>query len=65
PDAVPADAKLTITSGIEGPGERIVGLHADRAIDVSYTPAPYIEATGQALDAVPSLYDWQLARRKR
>jgi len=65
PDSVPADATVTISSGLEGPGERIVGLHANRAIAISYTPAPYIEATGQALDAVPSLYDWQLARRRR
>lgn len=65
PDSVPADATVTIASGLEGPGERIVGLHANRGIAISYTPAPYIEATGQALDAVPSLYDWQLARRRR
>ncbi|KTE43573.1 MULTISPECIES: hypothetical protein [unclassified Sphingopyxis] len=65
PDAVPADASVTISSGLEGPGERIVGLHANRKIAVEYNPAPYIEATGQAVDAVPSLYDWQLARRRR
>jgi hypothetical protein len=65
PDTVPADAAVTISSGLEGPGERIVGLHANRKISVEYNPAPYIEATGQAIDAVPSLYDWQLARRRR
>lgn len=65
PDAVPADAEVAITSGLEGPGERIVGLHANRKITVSYDPAPYIEATGEAIDAVPSLYDYQLARRRR
>lgn len=65
PDTVPADATVTISSGLEGPGERIVGLHANRKIAVEYNPAPYIEATGQAIDAVPSLYDWQLARRRR
>lgn len=65
PDSVPADAGVEITSGLEGPGERIVGLHANRKIMVSYNPAPYIAATGEALDAVPSLYDYQLARRRR
>jgi len=65
PDHVPADATVTISSGLEGPGERIVGLHANRRIDVRYTPAPYIEATGQALAAAPSLYEYQLARRRR
>lgn len=65
PDHVPAGATVRITSGLEGPGERIVGLHANRAIDVRYTPTPYVEATGQAMDAVPSLYEYQLARRRR
>ncbi len=65
PDSVPADATVTIGSGLEGPGERIVGLHANRKIDVHYTPAPYIEGTGQAIDAAPSLYNYQLARRRR
>ena len=65
PGSVPADATVTITSGLEGPGERIVGLHANRKIRVSYNPAPYIEGTGQAVDAAPSLYEYQLARRRR
>lgn len=65
PESVPADAMVTISSGLEGPGERIVGLHANRKIAVEYKPAPYVEATGQAVGAVPSLYDWQLARRRR
>ena len=65
PDSVPVDATVAITSGLEGPGERIVGLHANRRISVSYNPAPYIEGTGQAVDAAPSLYEYQLARRRR
>ncbi|WP_293644498.1 hypothetical protein [Sphingopyxis sp. RIFCSPHIGHO2_12_FULL_65_19] len=65
PESIPDDAVVAITSGLEGPGERIVGLHANRKIRVDYTPAPYIEATGQAIDAAPSLYDYQLARRRR
>ncbi|WP_260580434.1 hypothetical protein [Sphingopyxis sp. PET50] len=64
-ETVPADATVAISSGLEGPGERIVGLHANRRIAISYTPASYVEATGQAVEAVPSLYDWQLARRRR
>lgn len=64
PDSIPAVAKVVITSGTEGPGERIVGLHANRAIDISYKPAPYIEGTGRAIDAAPSLYEYQLARRR-
>ena len=65
PERVPADATVAISSGLEGPGERIVGLHANRKINVSYNPAPYVEGTGQAVDAAPSLYEYQLARRQR
>lgn len=65
PDTVPADATVEISSGLEGPGERVVGLHANRRIEVRYNPAPYIEATGQVIDAVPSLYEYQLAHRRR
>ncbi|MBA3940145.1 MAG: hypothetical protein C0520_02930 [Sphingopyxis sp.] len=65
PESVPADATVTIASGLEGPGERIVGLHANRRIAVRYTPEPYIEGIGQAVEVVPSLYEYQLARRRR
>lgn len=65
PDGVPADAEVAITSGLEGPGERIVGLHANRPITVEYRPTPYIEGTGQPVSGAPSLYEYQLARRKR
>ena len=65
PDTVPHDATVMIDSGLEGPGERIVGLHANRAIAVHYNPASYIEGTGQAVTGAPSLYDYQLARRTR
>ena len=47
------------------PGERIVGLHANRPISVRYDPAPYVEGTGAAVTAVPSLYDYQRARRRK
>ncbi len=64
PEAVPADATVTILSGLEGPGERVVGLHANRPIQVRYNPTPYMEGTGQPVTAVPSLYDYQLAKRR-
>src|SRR3546814_5040728 len=47
PGSVPADATVAITSGLEGPGERIVGLHANRKIRVSYTPARSEEHTSE------------------
>ncbi|MBL0914151.1 MAG: hypothetical protein IBJ13_01105 [Sphingopyxis sp.] len=65
PDSVPAGATVAITSGLEGPGERIVGLHANRPIGVRYNPTPYIKGTNSAVTAVPSLYDYQLAKRRK
>jgi len=64
PDSLPADATVTILSGLEGPGERVVGLHANRPIQVRYNPPPYIEGTGEPVTAAPSLYDYQLAKRR-
>ncbi len=65
PDSVPADATVTIASGLEGPGARIVGLHANRTIAIDYAPTAYQEMTGTAVTAVPSLYDHQLEQRRR
>jgi hypothetical protein len=64
PPSVPADAVVTITSGLEGPGARIVGLHGDRTLALRYRPDPYLEMLNQAVDAVPSLYDYQMERRR-
>ena len=52
---------LTEKSG--GPEARIVGLHGDHPLELRYSPPPYTEAEGKRLLAVPSLYDYQLARR--
>jgi hypothetical protein len=60
---VPVDETIAITSGLEGPGGRVVGLHSDRPITLDYRPNPYSELTGTAINAVPSLYDYQLAKR--
>jgi hypothetical protein len=64
PDTVPADAPVTITSGLEGPGARIVGLHANRTLALRYRPDPYAEWLNRAVDAAPSLYEYQLRQRR-
>lgn len=65
---VPADTAesetVRVTSGLEGPGARIVGLHGNRQLELDYKPDAYIEGTNAA-PAVPSLYDYQLARRRK
>lgn len=65
PEYVPATDTVTIISGLEGPGERIVGLHANRPVEVRYNPAPYLENTNSMITAARSLYEYQLAQRRR
>ncbi|EMD84437.1 hypothetical protein C725_0367 [Pacificimonas flava] len=64
PEAGPGeDEMLQVVSGLEGPGARIVGISAEgRPVKVSYDPAAYLEDIG-TVPSVPSLYDYQLARR--
>ncbi|MDP5104147.1 MAG: hypothetical protein NWP98_09495 [Erythrobacter sp.] len=64
PDTVPNDAVVAITSGLEGPGARIVGLHGNRRLAADYRPAPYIEMQNEAVSSAPSLYEYQLALRR-
>jgi hypothetical protein len=63
PDGVPDEAVVAITSGLEGPGARIVGLHGNRAVTLDYRPVPYTEMLNEAVSP-PSLYEYQLAARR-
>ncbi len=64
PATVPQDAVISVFSGLEGPGARIVGLHGNRQLDVNYRPTADIRQTNGAVTAIPSLYEYQLARRR-
>jgi hypothetical protein len=64
PDAVPQEAQVDITSGLEGPGARIVGLHGNRQLALEYRPTPYSEMLNEAISAAPSLYEYQLRLRR-
>lgn len=63
PDEVPADAEVTLFSGIEGPGKTIVGLHGNRRIAVAYRPQPHLIDLN-AEPAVASLYEAQSEARR-
>jgi hypothetical protein len=65
PATVPTDEIVTISSGLEGPGGRVVGLHANRRLALNYQPAPYTELLNAPVAAAPSLYEYQLAARRR
>ncbi len=49
----------------EGPDARIVGVSGNRPFKIDYRPAPYLEAVNSAVMQAPSLYDYQLAKRRR
>lgn len=57
--------KVAIVERSGGPDARVVGMHGNRPLVLEYAPTPLIEAEGQELVAVPSLYEFQLAARLR
>jgi len=61
--AMPNETVL-LTGLEEGPDARIVGVHGNREFRIDYRPEPYIERLNDDMRDVPSLYDWQLQRRK-
>jgi hypothetical protein len=64
-ESIPAGQSVRVFSGLEGPGALIVGLHGNRPVEIDYKPDAYIEGTNQPVSAIPSLYDYQLAKRKK
>lgn len=61
---VPAGSPVEIFAGSEGPDARIVGMHGNRPIRLNHKPSPYQEMLNQRVDAVPSLYTYQLQDRE-
>lgn len=54
---------VTLRGLEEGPAGRLVGITGNREFDVAYVPAPYSERINVSMEDVPSLYDYQLAKR--
>ena len=54
---------VTLNGLDEGPDARVVGISGNRDFRVDYRPSPYVEMVNAFPREVPSLYDWQLARR--
>ena len=57
------DETVVIQERSGGPEARIVGLHGNRALQLEYTPSPYVEMEQIKPIAASSLYDWQLRNR--
>ncbi len=62
--AVAPDQEVVVLGGSEGPDARVVGMHGNRSIRLEHTPSPYTELHNRSVDAVPSLYEFQLLRRQ-
>ncbi len=55
---------LRILEPTGGPDARVIGLYGNRPINLDYSPAPYTEDLNARQVQVPSLYDYQLSRRR-
>lgn len=60
---VAPDEEVVILAGSEGPDARIIGMHGNRPIRLDHRPSPYVESHGEAVEAAPSLYRYQLRQR--
>lgn len=49
----------------DGPFARLVGIHGNHPVKVTYGPSAYMEFTNKGLERIPSLYDYQLKSRLR
>lgn len=57
------DETVALEGLAEGPSARIIGVSGNRKFNVDYYPKPYIERVNEAMNDVPSLYDYQLQKR--
>ena len=57
------EERVLLTGLNEGPDARVVGISGNREFEIDYRPRPYVEMINEEVRNVPSLYDWQLARR--
>lgn len=57
------DETVTLDGLAEGPEAFVVGVQGNRNFEVDYQPAPKVLSVNEA-PPVPSLYDWQLAKRQ-
>ncbi len=57
--------ELVVLGATEGPEARIIGLHGNRPIRLDYRPEPYVESLNRRVDAIPSLFTYQLDQRTK
>jgi hypothetical protein len=63
-DGLASYTKVVLDGMENGPFARIIGVTANRPVEVKYGPDAYVELVNQAMDDIPSLYEYQLKMRK-
>lgn len=58
------DEPVELRGLAEGPDARLVGISGNRDFDINYIPRPYTERVNGEMADIPSLYDYQLAKRQ-
>lgn len=61
----PHQAVIPLRGVPDGVAARIIGVTANHPMKLEYTPDPYVEGLNKPNIAVPSLYDYQLQRRRK
>ena len=61
----PSDKSVLLYGMKDGPFARIIGVNGNAKFEVKYEPDAYIEFLNMPLEQIPSLYDYQLKRRKK
>ncbi len=59
------DETVELRGLAEGPDARIIGISGNRPFSVNYVPAPYSERINTPMQDIPSLYDYQLSKRRK
>lgn len=58
------DETVRLEGLAEGPDARIIGVSGNRDFEVIYVPNPYMERINASMEDIPSLYEYQLSKRK-
>lgn len=62
-DSLDSELPIELNGMKDGPFARVIGITGNHNIEVSYGPNAYIENINEALEYVPSLYNYQLKKR--
>jgi len=62
-NAVDSEESVKLQAVTAGVGANLVGIHANKSLQLEYGPRAYVEGTNRSDLKIPSLYDYQLKAR--